>query len=200
MKMRQKQSDNVSKMYDDVAASYDESFAGKAEYQIPKILVETYRKYKINNGDILDVGCGTGKTAKDLGKTFAYYGIDVSSRMAIESKKRGYTVQVGPAEDIIRNLQSKSVDHIIAMSSLYFIENWESILNEFERVARKSIFVSLEQFDLQTIRMMKSRGINIYNHSFGLVDNPTEVIRNIFLWKRPNTKDRIYGDICFKLI
>lgn len=189
---------NVALLYDEVAPIYDESFEGKAEYQIPRILLETYQKHGITEGNILDIGCGTGKLRKYLGDSFNYQGIDISPAMIEQAKKRGFEGYIGAVEDIIKTFGDKSIDHIIALSSLYFIKDWEKLAKEFERVARQSIFVSLEQFEPRIIEMMKGRGINIYNHSSSVIQNPTEIIKDIFLWKRPNTDDRILGDLVFK--
>lgn len=189
---------NVADLYDRVATVYNESFEGKAEYQSPRILLEIYQRHAITDGVLLDVGCGTGKLKEYLGDSFTYEGIDISPAMIKEAKKRDFIGHVGAAEDVIKTFADKSVDHIVALSSLYFIKDWEKLAKEFERVARQSIFVSLEQFEPEIIRMMKDRGINIYNHSASTIQNPTEIIGNIFLWKRPNTEDRIFGDLVFK--
>lgn len=189
---------NVALLYDEAAPIYDESFEDRAEYQIPRILIETYQKYRITEGTILDVGCGTGKLREYLGDLFTYEGIDISPTMIKEAKKRGFEGHVGAVENIIETFGDKSIDHITALSSLYFIKDWEKLAKEFERVARQSIFVSLEQFEPRIIEMMKSRGINIYNHPVSAIQNPTEVIQDIFLWKRPNTEDKISGDLVFK--
>lgn len=189
---------NVTLLYDEVAPVYDESFEGKAEYQIPRILLETYQKHGIIEGNILDVGCGTGKLREYLGDSFNYQGIDISPAMIEEAKKRGFEGHIGAVEDIIKTFCNKSIDHIVALSSLYFIKDWEKLAKEFERVARQSIFVSLEQFEPRIIEMMKGRGINIYNHTASVIQNPTDIIQNVFLWKRPNTDDRISGDLVFK--
>ncbi|HMO78141.1 MAG TPA: class I SAM-dependent methyltransferase [Candidatus Paceibacterota bacterium] len=190
---------NVILLYDEAAPIYDESFEGRAEYQIPRILLETYQKYGITEGTLLDVGCGTGKLREYLGDLFIYKGIDISPTMIEEAKKRDFEGYIGAVEDIIKTFGDKSIDHITALSSLYFIKDWEKLVKEFERVARQSIFVSLEQFDSEVINIvMKERGITIYNHSASVIENPTEVIKNVFLWKRPNTQDRIFGDMAFK--
>ncbi len=191
---------NITLLYDDAALVYDESFEGKAEYQIPRILIETYKKYGISEGTILDVGCGTGKLREYLGDLFSYEGIDISSAMIKQAEKRGFKGYIGAIEDVIETFDNKSVDHIVALSSLYFVKDWDKLAKEFDRVARKSIFVSLEQFESRIVEMMREKGINIYNHSVSVIQNPTEIIQNVFLWKRPNTEDRISGDLVFKKI
>jgi len=192
------QRENVASLYNEVAPVYDDSFESKAEYQIPKILKEIYARYGIEGGHILDVGCGTGKLKEYLGSKFVYGGVDISSAMTEQAEKRDYIVHAGAIEDVIKTFPNQSVDHIATLSSLYFIKDIDNLLKEFERVARKSIFVSFEQFEPSIIEMMKGRGIDIYNHSASLIEMPTEIINNVLLWKRPNTDDRIFGDLVFK--
>lgn len=195
-----KQRENVTRLYDSVAPIYDDLFEGKAENQITPKLVEVYKGYGINEGTILDLGCGTGKLIEYLGRNFTYKGIDISSQMAEKAKKRGYEVFVGPIDEKVKEFADKSVDHIVAVSSLFFVKDWAVVAKEMQRVARKSIFVSLEQFEPEVIEQMKQLGINIYNHSASEIKTPTKVYKNTFLWVRPTTKERveIFGDLVFK--
>ncbi len=194
----EKQRRSVAGFYDGIASVYDDEFENKAEYKIPSILKDLYNKYEIKNGSILDIGCGTGKLKEYIGDDFNYEGVDISPAMAEEAKRRGFDVHVGPFEDVISTFPDKSVDHIVALSSLYFVKDFVLLFREFERVARKSICVSLEHFEPSVIRTMEERGIQIYNHNSLSVENPTELIRDVFLWKRPSTDDKITGDILFK--
>jgi predicted TPR repeat methyltransferase len=194
------QNKKVAELYDGIANVYDSEFESKAEYQVPSILKDIYRKYNINNGVVLDIGCGTGKLKDYLGSNFSFIGIDISSLMLNEAKKQGYSVFYGDAIEIIKSMDDKSVDHVVALSSLYFIEEFDTLIKNVERVARKSIFITLEQFRSEIIDMMRAKDINLYNHSLSLVSEPTEIINNTFLWKRPNTEDKVYGDIVFKIL
>ncbi len=196
----EKQRGKVTDLYDKAAPIYDELFEGKAENQITPALVGMYEKYEIKEGVILDVGCGTGKLKEYLGDNFTYKGIDISPLMVEGAKKRGYEVYIGPVEEQIVAFADKSVDHIVAVSSVFFIKDWITLAREIQRVARKSIFVSLEQFEPELIEKFKEQGINIYNHSASEIQDPTEIIKNTFLWKRPTTTERveIFGDLVFK--
>ncbi len=195
----ERQRSNVAAFYDKAAPEYIESLESKTEYQLPRIVKEIFKKYGIEEGSVLDVGCGVGKIRDYLGDKFSYQGIDISQGMVEEAKKRGFDAQAGPAEELVRMFGDKSVDHITALTSLYFIKDWESLAKEFERVARKSIFVSLDHFEPKIIEMMKNKGIDLYNHSASAIHDPTEVLKDVFLWKRVGTEDRIYGDVVFKL-
>jgi ubiquinone/menaquinone biosynthesis C-methylase UbiE len=189
---------NVSKYYDDVANIYDSVFEIKSEYQISKILVDIFERNKITSGLILDIGCGTGGLKKSLDNNFRYKGIDVSAKMAEKARSVGYEVIIGSAEEKIASFADKSVDHVVALSSVYFIENIEKLVKEFERVSRKTIFISFEKFEPGVIEIMKKKGINIFNHDPTIVSNPTEHIKNIYLWKSPTLGNKINGDIIFK--
>ena len=195
-----RQRENIAHLYDNTASVYDESVDKKAEYQIPNILMETYAKHGITEGVVLDIGCGTGKLGEYLGEGFVYKGIDISPAMIEIMKGKGFEGFIGPVEEVIATLPDKSVDHITALSSLYFVRDWENLVKQFERVARKTIFVSLEQFKPEIIEMMRNNGIDIYNHSVDVIEDPKEVSRNIFLWIRPTVEERvgIFGDLVFK--
>jgi len=191
---------NITRLYDRAAPVYNERYEGEADYQIPGLLKDIYKENGIESGLILDVGCGTGRIIDHLGDSFTYKGIDISPAMAIESNKKGLGVEVGPVEDIIRRFPDKSVDHITSLSTIYFIKDFAGLMKEFERVARKSIFISLENFDNETIESMKNLGINIYNHNSSVVDDPKEVKKNVYLWNKPENKEKVYGDVVFKNI
>lgn len=191
---------SVKDLYNSVADKYEEELEGKAEYQAPFLLREIYKKYNIVDGVVLDIGCGTGKIMEYLGDKFSYSGIDISENMVKLAEKRGIKGYVGPVEDVIKTMEDKSVDHIIALSSLYFIEDFSGLIKEFERVARKSFLLTLEQFNPEVTTLMEGRGIQIFNHSLGLIQNPADVVRDTYLWKRPHTEDQIYGDVVFKLL
>lgn len=189
---------NISDMYNKGVSDYD-SLTEKSMYEGEKLLKTVYEKYGISNGVILDIGCGTGKIKELLGDSFEYIGIDIAEGMLDFAKRRGYSVHLGAAQDVIREIPDKSVDHVIALSSLYFIKDFEFLVKEFERVARKSIFVLLEQFSPEVVSKMKDRKINLYNHNSSLIENPTELIKDVFLWKQVSTNEEMRGDVVFKI-
>ena len=128
------------------------------------------------------------------------FGIEISPVMAQKANERGYSkVQYGLAEEVLGTYQTKSVDHVVACSSLYFIENIDLVVWESLRIARKSVFVSLEQFDEETREVMLHNGIRIYNHHRNKFGNSV-VIRNTHLWTRPSNGKKIFGDIVHKII
>lgn len=197
-----KQRKNISAYYDKVSLEYDESlalrFSFKAEYQLPRLLVDTFSRFGINNGIILDIGCGTGKIKDNLGGSFQYTGIDLSEKMLEQALSRGYTVHLGAVEENIKSFPDKSIDHIIALSSFYFIKNIENLIAECERVARKSVFISLEQFSDETKKILnEENGVEVYNHSQTSLPQATE-IRKVKMWRRLTTGEQIYGYLVFK--
>jgi ubiquinone/menaquinone biosynthesis C-methylase UbiE len=190
---------NVSALYDEGASLYDK-LSVDSLYVGESLLVDTFAKHKIKDGKIFDVGCGTGKIKESLGDNFKYEGVDISYCMVEKAKKRGYIGHVGAIEDVVKGLPDKSVDHVIALSSMYFMKDFTTLLSEFERIARKSFFITLEQFDPGIKEMMEGRGIHLYNHQSSLIKNPTEIQKDIFLWRRVSTGDDIRGDVVFKKI
>jgi len=192
------QRSNVAAFYDHAAPEYVEALESKTEYQLPRIIREVYDKYGIKDGSVLDIGCGIGKIKDYLGPAFTYQGIDLSPGMVEEARKRGFDARLGPAEELIKSFGDKSVDHITAMTSLNFIKEWELLAAEFERVARNTIFVALDQYEPKLIQMMKAKGIDLYNHEASAIHDPTEMQKDVFIWKRAGTEDRVYGDIVFK--
>ena len=190
----------VAAFYDSIADKYDEQFESKADYQIPAILRTEFAKSGFSSGSILDIGCGTGKLADYLNRQFTMFGIEISPVMAQKANERGYSkVQYGLAEEVLGTYQTKSVDHVVACSSLYFIENIDLVVWESLRIARKSVFVSLEQFDEETREVMLHNGIRIYNHHRNKFGNSV-VIRNTHLWTRPSNGKKIFGDIVHTII
>lgn len=196
----EQQRDKVAALYEEISPVYDDQFEAQAEYQAPKMLQDLYAQYGIKDGQVLDVGCGTGKLRRYLGDTFSYRGIDIAKGMIEEAKKKGYEGFVGPVEDVIKTLPDKSVDHVTALSSLYFIRDFDQLVAEFERVAKRSVFVTLEQFTPEVVEMMRARGIRLFNHQASVISHPTEIIKNTFLWKRPYADDKIFGVVVFKVI
>lgn len=199
-KDKDRQRHNVVDLYDSLADRYDLDFEGKSDHQAPILLADAYRRHGIHDGVILDVGCGTGKLRDYLGPSFSYIGIDSSEKMLAKAVQRGFETKFGDAEREIANLTDKSVDHVVALSSLYFMEGWPELYKEFERVAKVSIFVTLEQFDERTVTEMKEKGIDLFNHSAGIAVLPTEIMSDVYLWKRPHTGEYIHGNIVFKLL
>ena len=193
-----KQRENVRKLYDETASVYDEEFEQKADYQVPEILQEIYQANGFISGSILDIGCGTGKLNEYLDHHFDYTGIDLSEKMLEVARTRGAKTLSGPAEEVLKTLSDKSFDHVVALSSLYFIEDFANIICEMERIARHSFFITLERFTPETINDMKKKGISLYNHSSSAIANPTKIFTNTFLWQRPVQGEKIYGDIVFK--
>ncbi len=189
---------SLEEYYDNVSDIYDVVFDIESEYQIAKILVDVFKRNDVTDGVILDIGCGTGNLKKLLKNGFTYIGIDLSSKMAEKSRANGYEVIIGSAEEKISLFGDKSIDHVAALSSVYFIEDIVKLVGEFERVARKTIFISFEKFEPTFVDSIKLKGINIFNHNPEVVVDPTEHIKNIYLWKSPTLGDKVYGDIIFK--
>lgn len=191
---------SVAAFYDRIGSVYDDQLMGRADYQVPRLLREEFARRGFNYGSMLDIGCGTGKIFCDLGARFTIHGIDPSAEMCQIAASRGYSeVRYGFAEETLSTIPTKSVDHVIALSSLYFIENIDLVVWESMRIARKSIFVSLEQFSERTKMSMEDQGMRIFNHARTKFDDSI-VIQDTHLWTRPVERTKVFGNIAHKII
>ena len=59
------------------------------------------------------------------------------------AKGRGYKTIHGKIEEVLPTIESKSCDYVVAISSLHFVEDINSVLKEFERISRKGFLFSL---------------------------------------------------------
>ena len=193
-----KQIKNVSALYDSAAEVYDEEYEALADYQAPTIAKKFVEKYSIQSGSVLDIGCGTGKLVDYLGKNFSYTGVDISANMRPLANKKGMVTVQGDAVKILSEMNDKSFDYLFALSSLYFIENFQEFINQCDRVVRKAYFLTLEQFSEEVFQEMAGKGIQIFNNDVNIIQNPTEVLKDIYLWTRPKRTEKINGNIVFK--
>ncbi len=189
----QKFFNHIGNSYEDVTSS-----VGYTLFDFTKAL---YDKYKIDDGAILDAGCGTGKLKLILGDSFLYTGVDFSESMLSIAHGRGYTTIQGYLEDVLSDFQDKSYDHVVCLSVLYFIKDPKFILKKLEGIARKSLVVSFEKYTKDQLELVFDgfNEVKRYNHSSTLIENPTEVLKNVLFWTYTN-KEEIYGDFVFKKI
>jgi ubiquinone/menaquinone biosynthesis C-methylase UbiE len=188
----------TQKFFDDFADSY-EKITDPMDYTLLDCTKDFYKKYNIDSGSILDVGCGTGKLKPVLGENFDYTGIDFSKNMLSQAEKRGYKTMEGFIEEIMGNIEAKSYDHVVCLSVLYFIEDVELILKKFEKIARVSLTVGFEKYTQEQLDRVFNGydGVKRYNHSSSLIDNPTEMLKDKLFWTFTDGQ-KVFGDIIFK--
>jgi 2-polyprenyl-3-methyl-5-hydroxy-6-metoxy-1,4-benzoquinol methylase len=96
------QANKVGKRFDDRAESYDNpltAFIGELELRAIRTLVPP-------NSEVLDYGCGTGRTTLDLlvqGCNVTAYDIssEMLSRAEVKAKQKGFTAQFTPDESAL---------------------------------------------------------------------------------------------------
>lgn len=147
----------------------------KAESYFENINMELLAHLPDNPGDILDVGCATGKLGEDIiqmKKPGSYVGIEVVPSIAEMAKKRLTRVYVGQAEDVLTRLKRDSFDWVIMADSLeHTIDPW-TILEEVNRVLKKEghLLISLPNVrNLGVITELLVKGTWNYR-DFGIMD------------------------------
>ena len=163
--------------YDNLASSYD-ALLKDSKYNVQHIYegAKIFQKYNTNItgnilGKILDIGCGTGFLKDLLGGNFEYTGIDISQNMLNYASQRGYKTIHQPIAAALPEIPNHSYDFVFALGSLLFVENIHSTLTNIERIARKSILLSL---DLVSEDYKKEVVVPVYNHSEISIPNAKE--------------------------
>ena len=75
-------------LYDDWAASYDNSFGERHGYIAPREIAAVFRAHQQDNTPVLDIGAGTGLLAEHL-PGYAVDGIDISQAMLDQAAAKG---------------------------------------------------------------------------------------------------------------
>ena len=79
---------------------------------------------------------------------------------------RGYKTIHKPVEDALGEIPDRSYDFVFALSSLLFVEDIHALLVDINRIARKSIVLSLDEVTeeyKQNVALNFS--VAVYNHS-----------------------------------
>ena len=157
-----------------------------------------FKKHNIKKGNILDIGCGPGNLKKYLGDNFFYTGVDFSKAMLTQAKNKGYKVIEGKIEDILTQIPDKSFDYILAISSLHFIKDIDSIITELERISIKGFCITLDRI---TNRYKRGFGKiikdDIYNH-FNLKIKDLDDDIKMIGWISPRDGEDIKVRVIFK--
>lgn len=124
-------------------------------------VVKVFKKFDIQSGSILDIGCGPGNLKKILKKRiptkFSFTGIDISSEMLKLAKQgSGYACIHGYAEDILPLIPDKSYDYVVAISSLHFVRDIKTTLMHIARITRKGFLISLDQMTSEYAKGFKT--------------------------------------------
>lgn len=122
---------------------YNTYLANDKIYELDRILV--MEVLKDSPTEVLDFGCGTGKNLKLLNEMSDYpitvCGLDLSLLNVIYARSRNDIPFVIVADEYFL-CRLTSFEVIITCSVLCHIENIDNIIQEFKKIARKSIIIA----------------------------------------------------------
>jgi D-alanine-D-alanine ligase-like ATP-grasp enzyme len=192
----------IKNTYDNLSEKYNEFF-NKSNFPF---LLENISKIYDFNGNVLDLGCGTGMFGDIILKhnnNINLTGIDASPKMS-EKAKKYKKIHIGLIQNIINNIER--FEHIISSGTLHFLNNvyFEKVLFRIFEIASKSITLTIEDIpDIYNKNLIDKGIINMYSYNnTKIIDNfiiPNEwnivYKEKVFMWDSPSTGDKIYGTI-----
>ena len=126
--------------YDTIAKGYNELY-GKEQlnkWNIAKKLIKFSK-----NDKVLDIGCGTGILTKKIAKMVKnVIGLDISEKMI------KYAEKVPNIEYIVEDARTLSFDNdsfdkVVSFTVIQDLRNWDKVLKEMKRVAKKDILLTV---------------------------------------------------------
>jgi methyltransferase-like protein 27 len=135
----------VMQQYDEMAPTYDDTLLNDWGYQAPAFAADLLARYVDLQSTILDVGCGTGLTGRELQRVgFATLrGVDISEpSLASAAQKAVYESLV--RTDLLKPLPfaDNSFDGAVCVGVLSYITG-DSLFREMCRVVRSGGFLVL---------------------------------------------------------
>ncbi len=154
---------SAEKFYDGFAAQYDDLLKDpKYNAQHLNEAVKIFNRYNHYQGNVLDIGCGTGTLSELLQGDFQFTGIDISDQMLNIAAQRGYKTIHNPLETALAEIDSKSYDFVFCLGSLLCVIDAITAINHMRRIARKSILLSLDE---TTEEYISNVVVPVYDHS-----------------------------------
>ena len=181
-------------VYDELAPYYDFNCSTSVDAQDLLKVRDLISRHGITGGTILDVGCGTGMLKEVLGDAFNFTGIDESPSMLERAEARQYDTLRGSMETVLPNIASKSFDYVVAISSIMFVQDVYWVLEQFRRIARHGVVVTVDDITPKWIQEFPCRA---YNHTKIKLDNLTEDIY-FYAWHSLTTGEKINARLIFE--
>lgn len=149
--------------YDKFADNYD-SVLKDSNYNAQYLNEATkiFHKYNHHQGNVLDIGCGTGALSEFLQGDFEYTGIDISAKMLHHATRRGYKIIHQPIETALAEIDNQSYDYVFCLGSLLCVEDAITAIKHMGRITRKTILISLDE---TTEEYIKNLVVQVYDHS-----------------------------------
>ena len=146
---------DIEEFYNAFSSEYDDTVLSKeCDYRHIHETKKIFSRHQITDGEILDLGCGTGLLKESLGSKFKYTGIDISRNMLSLAKKRGYRTVHSSLEQALPNLADNTFDYCICLSALFLIQNAEQAIFHMKRVSRKGVIISLDELPEEYIQQV----------------------------------------------
>ena len=163
---------SAEEFYDKFADNYDLVLKdSNYNAQYVNEAVKIFHRYNRNQGNVLDIGCGTGALSELLQGDFEYTGIDISGKMLDYAAQRGYKTIHQPIETALAAIDNQSYDFIFCLGSLLCVEDAATAIKHMVRIARKAILVTLDE---TTEEYIKNVIVPVYNHSKISIENAIE--------------------------
>ncbi|NES76175.1 MULTISPECIES: class I SAM-dependent methyltransferase [unclassified Okeania] len=162
----------AEEFYDAIASDYDDILeSDKCDARHVNEAVKIFHRYNHHQGNILDIGCGTGMLSQLLEGNFEYTGIDISNEMLNIASKRGYQTICKPLEIALAEVDTDSYDFVFCLSSLLCIEDVGAAIIHMRRIARKTILISLDEVSQEFIQKYV---IPVFDHSQFPIEDAVE--------------------------
>ena len=113
----------VSSLFDRYASSFEQHLKNSLEYNTPRLLFDKMRGHLNGEGDIADIGCGTGLMGEQLkSKAKRLVGIDLSQKMTdLAAKKKIYDALHVSDFNVFLEGQQGKFDVVVAADVLNYV-------------------------------------------------------------------------------
>ena len=175
---------STEEFYDEFAPTYDETAkSSKVNAQHMNEAVKIFHKHNHQQGNVLDIACGTGSLSELLQGDFEYTGIDISAKMLDIAAQRSYKTIHKPIEPALAEIETQSFDFVFCLSSLQYIEDAATAIEHIRRIARKTILITVDEMTEEH----NKHPLSVYNHSTISVE---DAIEDYFIvgWTSPSLK------------
>lgn len=164
-------SEYVKQLFDDYAAYFDIDLMEKLNYRLPDTLYKAVYPYLPDerSATIIDLGCGTGLSARLLTKhAIKIIGIDLSPKMLSYADKKGYYHQL-ICDNLINGLQrcDESADLIIAADVFVYLGDLqETFFAVQDRLKQEGKFIFTVERGTDQDYQLRSTGRYVHTNDY----------------------------------